>query len=66
MSVGACVRARFALLEETVVLTMLLARYELSVDPTHPISSISHITLAPKHGMKLFFKRRTDGPFAAH
>ena len=48
------------------MLTMLLARYELSVDPTHPISSISHITLAPKHGMKLFFKRRTDGPFAAH
>ena len=54
----------FALLEETVVLSTLLARYEISVDPTHAVTSISHITLAPKNGIKLVFKHRADGPFA--
>ena len=60
-----CIGKRFALLEETVVICNLLARYEFATDPTHSVTSMAHITLSPRTGVKLHFKRRTTGPFAS-
>jgi hypothetical protein len=45
-----------------VVLALLLTKYVWETDPTHPIASMSHITLTPRHGIKLRFRRRADIP----
>jgi cytochrome P450 len=55
-----CIGRRFAILEMLVTLTLLLRRYTFTVDPSHKVLDVSHITLAPKYGIKLFLTPRGD------
>ena len=53
-----CIGRRFAMLEMLVTIVLLLHRYSFTVDTTHPVHGISHITFAPKAGIRLFIALR--------
>ena len=53
-----CFGRRFAMLEMLVTMALLLRRYQFTLDPTHKVTDVSHITLAPKTGIKLFVSQR--------
>jgi cytochrome P450 len=58
----ACIGRQFALHEATLVLGLLLRRYELRPDPTYQLRVTERLTLMPE-GLRLHLDRRTD---AAH
>ena len=39
---------------------MLLRRYSFTLDTTHTVRDLAHITLVPQNGIKLFLKRRNE------
>lgn len=53
-----CIGQVFAMLEEKTIISMLLKRFEFSVDESNPIDLQTHVILRPKNGAKLFVKPR--------
>ncbi|MEU3825691.1 cytochrome P450 [Streptomyces sp. NPDC029080] len=62
--VRACIGRQFALHEATLVLGLLLRRYELRIDPGYRLSVAERLTLMPE-GLRLRLERRTAPPDTA-
>ncbi|MEW2130923.1 cytochrome P450 [Streptomyces sp. NPDC005435] len=60
----ACIGRQFALHEATLVLGLLLRRYELRPDPGYRLEVTERLTLMPE-GLRLGLERRTGGAAAA-
>jgi cytochrome P450 len=56
----ACIGRQFALHEATLVLGLLLRRYELRADPGYRLSVTERLTLMPE-GLRLHLERRAGG-----
>lgn len=56
----ACIGSGFAMLEMKVVLAMILRRFRLELDTRHPIDPVLNITMAPRHGMRMFVRDNAD------
>lgn len=59
----ACIGSGFALFEMKLVLAMLLRRYHLELDRSHPVDPVLNITMAPRSGLRVIV--RDDGGFEA-
>ncbi|MFF6826500.1 cytochrome P450 [Streptomyces longwoodensis] len=59
----ACIGRQFALHEATLVLGLLLRRYDLVDDPAYRLRVTERLTLMPE-GLRLRLERRTPGPSA--
>ncbi|MGJ5895020.1 cytochrome P450 [Streptomyces niveiscabiei] len=57
----ACIGRQFALHEATLVLGLLLRRYELRADPAYRLQVTERLTLMPE-GLRLGLERRTPAP----
>ncbi|MGQ4365296.1 cytochrome P450 [Streptomyces sp. SAS_272] len=57
----ACIGRQFALHEATLVLGLLLRRYELRPDPAYRLRVVERLTLMPD-GLRLHLERRTPTP----
>jgi unspecific monooxygenase len=57
----ACIGRQFALHEATLVLGLLLRRYELLADPDYRLSVTERLTLMPE-ALRLHLERRQGGP----
>ena len=53
-----CIGNGFAMQEALVLLATLAKRYRLELAPGHPVVPEPLVTLRPKHGMKMFVRRR--------
>jgi cytochrome P450 len=53
-----CVGESFALMEARIILAMMARRFELEVEPGHPVELDPVITLRPKCGVKLRLRAR--------
>jgi cytochrome P450 len=53
-----CVGESFALMEARIILAMMARRFELEVEPGHPVELDPVITLRPKYGVKLRLRSR--------
>ncbi|MFF4836872.1 cytochrome P450 [Streptomyces sp. NPDC001315] len=60
----ACIGRQFALHEATLVLGLLLRRYELRPDPDYRLRVAERLTLMPE-GLRLHLERRTTAPAKA-
>jgi unspecific monooxygenase len=60
----ACIGRQFALHEATLVLGLLLRRYELHADPGYRLTVTERLTLMPE-GLRLRLERRRQGPAGA-
>lgn len=57
-----CLGSNFALLEVTVVLSMVLRRFHLALVPEQKIQPTGSFTLRPKFGLKMLLDQRTTAP----
>jgi len=53
-----CVGASFAIMEATLLLAMIVQRYDLKLVPGHPVEILGSVTLRPKHGIRVTVHRR--------
>jgi cytochrome P450 len=53
-----CVGASFAMMEATLLLAMIVQRYQLELVPGHPVEILGSVTLRPKHGIRVTVHRR--------
>jgi cytochrome P450 len=48
-----CVGASFAMIEATLLLAMIVQRYQFDLLPGHPVEILGSVTLRPKHGIRV-------------
>jgi len=53
-----CVGASFAMMEVTLLLSMIQQRFHLGIVPGHPIEIFASVTLRPKYGIRVIPQRR--------
>ena len=54
----ACIGKAFSMMETTLVLTMMLQKFRLTLAPDHSIELLPSFTLRPKQGVKMIIDRR--------
>jgi cytochrome P450 len=57
-----CIGNNFALLEAQVAMAMILAEFELEAVEEHPVVPTPHVTLYPRHGIRLRVRPRATIP----
>jgi cytochrome P450 len=55
-----CVGASFAMMESSLLLSMIQQRFQLRLVPGHRIQPIASVTLRPKHGIRVTVHRRVS------
>jgi cytochrome P450 len=57
-----CVGAAFAMLEATLLLTLIQQKFHLDLVPGHLVNPLLSVTLRPKHGIRVTVHRRLRTP----
>jgi cytochrome P450 len=55
-----CIGHEFAMLEMTIIVAMVLQRFQLELVPGHPVETIPMVTLRPRYGMPMIVRPRED------
>jgi cytochrome P450 len=53
-----CIGNHFAMMEAQILLAMILREFRLDLDPSHPIVMEPSLTLRPRHGVRVWRRRR--------
>jgi cytochrome P450 len=49
-----CIGSHFALIESTIILAMIVRRFDMHLVPDHPVEPEALITLQPRYGLKMY------------